>query len=62
MIKKYICPWCGNEFEREVNYVEGGHKGSYSTPVRCSMCGNLIPTWKREKTDRINKKHIHIRK
>ena len=70
MKKQYICPWCRFEFEREVEYWTGSngagnqskHKGCGSSTVTCPKCCNNIPTWKREETDRVNKKHIHIRR
>ena len=75
MKKKYNCPWCHEEFTRDVNYkprlyngvtkTSGSGEGkasANSTPVRCPKCLNLIPTWKKEKTDNIvGRKHIHIR-
>jgi hypothetical protein len=56
--KKYNCGYCGETFEKEVNYSEdaGG-----STIVKCS-CGNYLPTWKKELTGNVvGRKHIHIR-
>jgi hypothetical protein len=70
MKKQYKCQWCGEEFERNVKYwkgtntieIEAKHKGCGSSIVVCPKCLNNIPTWKREETDRVNQRHIHIRK
>jgi DNA-directed RNA polymerase subunit RPC12/RpoP len=62
MIKEYKCTWCGNEFERDVNYVQSdtkigsnppvpGHKQSISDQVKCYKCGNFISTWDRIEVD-----------
>jgi len=64
MIKKYRCPWCEHNFEKEVRYVTGQGTGKTggSSQVKCPGCCNLIPTWKKELTGNIvGRKHIHIR-
>ncbi len=71
MIKNYKCPWCGNEFKRNVNYdapIDGitkmvRKKSIMSSQVKCPFCCNFIPTWKVELTDNVvGRKHIHIRR
>lgn len=71
MLKNYKCPWCKEEFSRDVEFHPGkptkesirGKKGSFSNQVMCPQCGNFIPTWKKELTGEIvGRKHIHIRR
>ena len=75
MNRKYICPWCGHNFEQDVRYlpkqtnpnngqpVNGmGKKSAISTQVVCPKCMRLIPTFKKELTGNIvGQKHIHLR-
>ena len=75
MKKQYICPWCHEQFEKNVSYkprlfnpinhtseTGAGHGSANSTPVKCPGCGNLIPTWKKEATNSfVGRKHIHLR-
>lgn len=67
-LQQYKCPWCGDEFKRDVIYVQGdtdaqrgykGKKSSLSTQVKCYKCGNFIQTWD---TMTIDGRRIKIRK
>jgi len=74
MIKTYICPWCNENFKKDVHYVGKritnrgevvhgfGKKSSLSTQVICPKCGRCIPTFKKEETGNlVGRKHIHLR-
>lgn len=68
--KNYKCKWCGHQFKAKANYSASGisevtgkakKKSNLSSQIKCTKCGNFIPTWKKEETGNIiGRKHIHI--
>lgn len=46
IVQKYICFYCGAEFERLVGKTESGSQ-CVSDQVKCA-CGNFLPTWRKK--------------
>ena len=54
VLRNYKCPWCGEEFSKDVLYIPGNinpktekpsRKKAISTQVTCPNCLNFIKTW-----------------
>jgi len=42
---EYHCNYCGHDFEQKVGKSGGDQHSSVSDQVKCTKCGNFLPTW-----------------